>query len=580
MSDETSLDPHGHGPRSPGIGGRSQHRRPDAGTRAHDVVDRAEQVLRAQERLRSLLRASAAVSAEIDLTAVLQQIVDSAAELVDAEYAALGVISPTGGLESFIHTGMSADLVARIGHLPEGHGLLGAVIEEASPIRLDDLASDPRSSGFPAHHPDMHGFLGVPVRVGDTVYGNLYLGNRRGGGFSAEDEELVSALAVTAGNAIRNARLFRETHLRERWMRVTARLTPMLLGAEEDDALGLIVDELFAESGAERVVLLVPGPDPLTVRVAAVRGVGEDALLDEVVPAASTVAGIVLESGESRLSVGGRLSGPADPLALVSDGEIGATVFVPFTTRDRTWGVLGIARAPRAGQYGEVERTVVSDVAARLSLALELARAREAEQRGLLLEDRARIARDLHDHVIQLLFATGLDLHNLAARPHDPAETALLEQSISRLDESITKIRTIVFAINPPAQHGAPLARHLLVDLAAEASKLVPRSVDVAFAGPVDIIITGELLNDVTAAAREMLSNVVRHARATTVDLSVTVGETRIDVAVRDDGVGFDTTRRSGGLKNLGDRAHARGGDVSVTSAPGATTVRWTVPVP
>lgn len=550
----------------------------DGGRR--DVVERAEQVLRAQDRLRSLLRASAAVSAEIELNAVLQQIVDSAAELVDAEYGALGVISPTGGLESFIHTGMPADLVGRIGHLPEGHGLLGAVIEEARPIRLEDLGSDPRSSGFPAHHPDMRGFLGVPVRVGDTVYGNLYLGNRGGGTFTAEDEELVSALAVTAGNAIRNARLFRETHLRERWMRVTARLTPMLLHTEADEVLGVIADELFPESGAERVVLLVPGPDPLTVRVAAIRGEGEDALQDAMVPASSTAAGIVIESGESRLSVGGRLTGPADPLAIVSGGEVGATVFVPFTARGETWGALGIARAPRAGQYGEVERTVVSDVASRLSLALELARAREAEQRGLLLEDRARIARDLHDHVIQLLFATGLDLHNLAARPHNPAETALLEQSISRLDESIAKIRTIVFAINPPAQHDTPRARHVLVDLAAEASKLVPRTVDVAFSGPVDIIITDDLLNDVTAAAREMLSNVVRHAQATTVDLVVSVGETEVEVAVHDDGVGFDSSRRSGGLRNLGERARSRGGDVVVISSPGATTVRWAVPVP
>lgn len=545
-----------------------------------DLLDRAQNVLHAQGRLRALLRASTTVSAEIDLNGVLQRIVDAAAELADAQYCALGVISPSGGLEAFIHTGMPDELVARIGRLPEGHGLLGAVIAEAQSLRLDDLATDHRSSGFPPHHPDMKSFLGVPIRVGESVYGNLYLTNRRGGPFTDEDEELISALAAAAGNAIRNARLYRETHWREGWMRLSARLSTSLLSAADDDALALITNELVTGPETDQVGILVPGADPLTLRVAAITGPRERDLRQAILPAASTAGGMVLESGESRLVVGGRYTGAPDPLTITAGDEAGAALFAPFTTRDRTWGVLVIGRGPHARQFSDTERIIVTDVASRLSLVLELVRAREAEQRGILLEDRARIARDLHDHVIQLLFATGLDLHQLDARSDDQAETDLIQRSISRLDDSIAKIRTIVFSINPPAANDAPTARHALIDIATEASKMLPRPVDVAFSGPVDVIITDSLLNDVAATARELLSNVVRHSEATVVDLLVTVSDDDVSVTVRDDGVGFDTSQLSGGTKNLSQRARLRGGDLTLSSTPGFTAVHWSVPIP
>jgi len=236
-----------------------------------DLVERAGDVMRTQGRLRALLRATQAVIEPIELPEVLERIVEAAVELVDAEYGALGVVSPDGGgLEEFIHVGVTPEQVTAIGHLPEGRGVLGALIDDPRPIRLHHIADDPRSVGFPAGHPPMDGFLGVPVRVRDDVFGNLYLANPRSGEFSPEDEELVTALAATAGSAIANARLFGETRMRQLWTDSAAQITAALLDTAGTDALPMLADELIARTAADRICVLVPDPEPLTLRVAEV----------------------------------------------------------------------------------------------------------------------------------------------------------------------------------------------------------------------------------------------------------------------------------------------------------------------
>ena len=195
--------------------------------------DRADDVLATQGRLRGLLRANALVAGELSLPLVLRQIVESARDLLGARYAALGVLGRDGGLEQFVHVGMDDELVTRIGDLPEGRGVLGLLISEPVPIRLADLSAHPASAGFPPGHPPMTGFLGVPVRIGEEVFGNLYLTERSGGGeFSAEDEELAIALAAAAGAAIANARRFAESEQRRRWLDASGDLVPLLLSGE------------------------------------------------------------------------------------------------------------------------------------------------------------------------------------------------------------------------------------------------------------------------------------------------------------------------------------------------------------
>ena len=208
----------------------------------------------------------------LDLPVVLERIVRAAVELVDARYGALGVIAERGGLEAFIHVGMPPEQVAAIGHLPEGRGVLGALIDDPRPIRLRHIGDDPRSAGFPEGHPPMDGFLGVPVRVRDEVYGNLYLTEPRAGEFTAGDEELVSALAATAGFAIANARLYDETVLRQQWTASSAQIASALLDTASSAAIPLLADELAARSTADRICIVVPGSEPLTLRVAEARG--------------------------------------------------------------------------------------------------------------------------------------------------------------------------------------------------------------------------------------------------------------------------------------------------------------------
>ena len=546
----------------------------------HDLVERADDAIATQGRLRALLHATQAVVEPIELPLVLERIVRAGVELVDAEYGALGVVAPEGGLEEFIHVGMAPDLVAKIGHLPEGHGVLGALIDDPRPIRLRHISDDPRSVGFPAGHPAMEAFLGVPIRVRDEIFGNLYLSNPRAGEFSQQDEDMITALAATAGFAIANARLYDETRMRQNWTASSAQIASALLGTASAAALPMLADELIARTAADRICIVVPGPDPLTVRVAEARGIAADELGGAVIPGMRTAAAVVFESGESRAAPGGRAAETADALAIVSDDgtAAGPTMFVPLKNASSVWGVVAAGRTPGKGHFTPAELDIADDLASRVGLAIELARAREDRQRALLADDRSRIARDLHDRVIQQLFGTGLELQALAGGVGADSELARrLQAAVSTLDDSIAQIRMSIFAMSPRPQADSSLRRRLL-DIATECSSSLPHPVAVSFTGPVDLVVTGEIAEDVASVARELLTNAVRHASASDVRLSIVANESAVRVAVDDDGTGIPETGRRSGLANLQVRAERRGGRLHIDSQPGRTTVRWTVP--
>lgn len=546
----------------------------------HDLVERADDVIATQGRLRALLRATQAVIEPIELPVVLERIVRAALELVDAEYGALGVVAPEGGLEEFIHVGMDPERVAKIGYLPEGHGVLGALIDDPRPIRLRHISDDPRSVGFPAGHPWMEAFLGVPIRVRDEVFGNLYLSNPRAGEFTKEDEDMISALAATAGFAIANARLFDETRIRQTWTASAAQIASALMGTATAAALPMLADELIARTAADRICIVVPGPDPLTVQVAEARGAGAEGLAGAVIPSMRTAAAVVFESGQSRARPGGRAPAMADALAIVADDGIavGPSMFVPLKNASSVWGVIATSRMPGNGHFTPAELDIADDLASRIGLAIELARAREERQRALLADDRSRIARDLHDRVIQQLFGTGLELQALAGGAGDHSELARrLQAAVSTLDDSIAQIRMIIFAMSPRPEADSSLRRRLL-DIAAEYSSSLPQPVAVSFTGPVDLVVTGDIADDVASVARELLTNTVKHASASNVRLSLVANERVVRVAVEDDGRGIPDSGRRSGLANLQVRAERRGGRLQIDSKPGRTTVRWTVP--
>jgi GAF domain-containing protein len=372
------------------------------------LVDRAQEALHTQERLRGLLAANREIVGDLDLHTVLRRIVESACELVGARYGALGVIAPDGsGLEEFVYVGIEEPEARRIGHLPEGKGLLGALIDDPYPIRLDHLDSDVRSVGFPDGHPPMDSFLGVPVRVRDEVFGNLYLTESTSGHFDEDDEALALALAATAGVAIDNARLFQESRRRQDWLQASAEITRQVLSAGDGTPLQTVVDTVLRLADADHVSLVVPAPDQAVLTIPAAAGEASDGLVGTTVPLAGTISETVLTSGRPVLVENvARQEVEGAPLPHVR--SLGPAMMLPLVGSERVLGVLITGRRQGRRRFSEGDLDMASTFAGHASLALELGEARHDRERMTLLEDRTRIARDLHDHVIQQLFAAGM----------------------------------------------------------------------------------------------------------------------------------------------------------------------------
>lgn len=541
------------------------------------LLAQAEKVRQTQGRLRALLAATQSVVEAIDLPALLRRIVEAAVALVDAEYGALGVIAPERDLlEEFIYVGLDEDRAARIGHLPAGHGLLGALISDPRPIRLPEMSADPRAAGFPAHHPEMTSFLGVPVRVRNEVFGNLYLTNRRDGSFSEEDEELILALATTAGFAIDNARLLEAARTRERWMSAAAELSASLLASPPTTAFDLIASRIFELPGVEKSTVLLTDEGSTRLRIVAARGEDEASLRGRIVGADTVCAGAVIGETGARVAVAAQ-DAASDMLRISSGSEIGPALASPMRTKTKLWGVVCIARAPGARRFTQTEIDSASDFVSRASIALELALARDEAQRAMLADDRSRIARDLHDHVIQQLFGTGLTLQAVMGSLPPGADVERLGDSIEQLDDAISQIRTVVFALS---RREDTTIRHQIIDVVAGISASMKRPPTIRFTGPVDHMIGGELVADILGVTRELLSNAVRHAQAHSIALELAVDEASATVTVVDDGVGFADLSRRGGLENLEHKAHVRGGVFDLQSGKEGTTARWRVPVP
>jgi signal transduction histidine kinase len=538
-----------------------------------ELVERAQLVLRTQGRLRHLLEANRVVVEELDIEQVLRRIAEAAVALVDAQYGALGVVSGDGSLERFIHVGIPDDAAAVIGHLPQGHGLLGAVIDTGQPIRLAHLDDDSRSVGFPAHHPHMDSFLGVPIRVRGEVFGNLSLTNRSGGAFSTEDQELVAALAATAGIAIENARLFDETRRRQRWSAALAEVTASLLSGSASNVLAVVAERVASVIDAELVCVVVADNEDGYLRVDTARGVQADKVEGMRFAAAGTLAGAAMDSGQ--LAV---VDSAVDEQPFSALGSLGPTVALPLLVSGEAIGVLSVARAPGAARFASSDLDMASEFATQAGVAIELTRARADRERLGLIEERGRIARDLHDHVIQRLFGSGLALQSIAAA--NPPLADRVETEVRAIDAAINEIRTAVFALS--ARSGSSTAvRHRILDVVAEVTPLLASPPRLALSGPIDLLVTGALADDLVAVVREGLTNVARHANATVCELEIDVTDAAVRVQILDDGVGIAAKPdRSSGTANLRERAALHGGQFSVTAREASgTQVVWSAPI-
>lgn len=510
-----------------------------------ELGDRAGALQSAHERLSSLLDAVVAVSSDLDLAVVLDRIVVTARLLSGARYGALGVIGEDMRLVEFIAQGIDDPVRAVIGDLPTGRGVLGLLIEDPRPLRLRDIAQHPQSVGFPAGHPPMQGFLGVPIRTRDAVFGNLYLTEKQGEGagphdFTQVDEEVVVALAAAAGVAIENARLYAEGRSREEWLRAAARCVRAVTSGA-GDALDEVVAAVREASGADLVRLVADEP--------------ADPAWDDLVRRATTEGVLVV----------------AD-----TDGWARAAV-LPLQAPGRPHGALVVAW--RDDQpAGPLDVGVMTAFADQVGLALDVAAAQRDRARLAVLEDRDRIARDLHDLVIQRLFAVGLTIQSVARHDLPVGIPERLEQVVDELDASIKDVRSSIFRLRERA--GPQDLRSALHDEIASARELLgflPRLHTTGALGSVP----AALADDVVAVVRESLSNAARHAGASGVVVEVVVRGDRLSVVVTDDGAGPppDGARRRSGLRNMADRAVSRGGASGLVALPGGgSRLTWEVP--
>jgi signal transduction histidine kinase len=463
-----------------------------------------------------------------------------------------------------VHHGMDPEVVRGIGNLPEGHGLLGLLIEQPAPIRVADLSAHPRSYGFPAGHPPMGSFLGVPIRVGDEAYGNLYLTEKQGADvFSDEDEELLVALAAVAGSSIANARLYGEVRRRERWLEAIGAVAAAVLdGAGSREIRRRVVDgaaELLAASGACLVepreegpwVLATTGHAPTTGRLA----------VDDPAVTETFHEGVVL-----RVEHGPVFEGPA--------------VWVPVRVAGEVVAVLGVGRdRPITAS----EEDLLASFAGQVNVAWSFERVQAQVQHLSLIADRERIGRDLHDTVIQRLFATGLSLQAGQRKLADQPEVGeRLERAVDDIDGIVREIRATIFALQSAGDDDRGVRAQVL-DVVEELTAVLPRAPRVRFDGPIDTIVGGEVRDHLLPVVREALTNVAKHAGATDIELELAADRTEVRLRITDDGVGISSEAARGtgfGLVNLRERAEALGGRFSIGSEGpgGGTVVRWVVP--
>lgn len=547
-----------------------------------EVQDRVEQLVSARDQMDGLLEAMLAVASGLELDATLRRIVHAAIDLVDCRYGALGVLTQDGEqLVEFVYEGIDERTRHEIGDLPRGHGLLGLLIEQPKPLRLDDLSQHPASVGFPPNHPPMHSFLGVPVRVRDSVFGNLYLTEKAGGQqFTEDDEVVVQALAAAAGIAVENARLFEETRLRQRWQEATSEIRAALLSATDSaEVLRLIADCARELTGADYTFIArpddpeLPVSDVTTLTVTTCSGLNTDDLVGRSIPVSKSTGGEVFRNAAPQ-----RVAKLSYDLTKGLDENFGPALVLPLrASSDAVSGVLVALRRAGQEQFEAVQLPLAASFADQAALALQLADDQRRLYQLEVLGDRDRIARDLHDHVIQRLFAHGLALQSTRLRSRSPDVQRRLADMIDDVQSVIAEIRATIFDLHGDLQ-GTTQLRKRIHEIIAELTAATGLRSTVRISGPLGVV-SPDLAEHAEAVVREALSNVVRHANATTVTATISVDDD-LAIEIIDNGIGVPDAIARSGLHNLGERAEQAGGTLLVERRQaGGTRLFWSAPV-
>ena len=540
------------------------------------------ELLGARDQMERLLWIIVGLASDLDLDATLHRIVTAAMELTGARYGALGVRGSDGTLVSFVHSGIDDSTVDRIGHPPVGKGLLGVLLDEAEPLRLDDLSAHPSAVGFPEHHPPMRAMLGVPITIRQNTFGSLYLTEPKSrSAFSESDEVAARALASAAAFAIDNARLFDRVRTTARWMEASREITTALLTDVDPDSqpLRLIAERACELTEAEQAIVLVPSDadlpadevDSLVVSTAV--GLLADDVVGQWVPVEGSTTGGVFRSGVPLITESFR-----HPIQAFTDVGQRPAIVMPLRAQQSVLGVIAIARNESQPPFDTSYLALVGDFADHAAVALTLSVSREHTRELAVIADRERIARDLHDHVIQRLFAAGMDLQGTIAQCRAVDVNDRLNRTVDDLQSTIDEIRTTIFALQTPVGVSGGF-RQQIQDVIAHLTENTDIETSLHTSGPLGAI-GDELAQQAEPVVIEAISNAVRHSGAKHLKIGIAVADDLI-IDVTDDGCGIaaGSSRRSG-LKNMQRRAELAGGSCVVgVAVGGGTHVRWIAPL-
>ena len=505
-------------------------------------VSRTDDLLATQGRLRGLLRANVLVTGDLRLPVVLRHTVAAAQDLLGARYAALGVLGGDGGLEQFLPAGLD-----------------------------DDPAAHPVSAGFPPGNPPMTGFVGVPIRIGEKIFGHLYLTDRsRGGQFTAEDEQLAIALAAAAGAAIANARRFAESEQRRRWLTASGELTEVLLSGAAAQPATFIAQHAAVAAEAD-FAMMWDSHEAGQAVVTGVSGALAANLMNRTAPLADSPAGQAILTGQPALLDGDR----REAAAVLLGADIGPLIVVPLDAGGKIRGALGLGRLATAPEFTGSDLDMAASFASHAAVALELAEARADQITLAQVEDHDRIAAELHDHVIQELFALGMKLQGHVSRG-GLVTAEQINGYVGSLDEIISKIRTSIFGLRQSRSIPGGLHARLL-EIVEEHAPQLGFTAGIRFAGPLERTADAALTQDILAVTREALSNCARHAHASAVSISLAQEGGLITLDITDNGRGLGIPARSSGLTNMRHRAERNGGTLQLTTpSTGGTHLTWT----
>jgi two-component system, NarL family, sensor histidine kinase DevS len=529
-----------------------------------------------------LLEAGLVLASELSLEAVLARIVELAVQVTGARYGALGVLGPSGDISQFITTGVTPEERRMIGHPPIGRGVLGVLIHDPRPLRLPEVSRHPESVGFPANHPPMKSFLGAPVTARGRVFGNIYLTEKQGADeFDEEDERALLVLATQAGIAVENARLYEEARQRERRLDAVREIaTEILKGADADDVLALVARRARELVGADLATIAIQGPGGQDMVLAVADGAHAEALKGIEFPTDHSASGEVLRAGKPVVLEDASSDGwTHHPIMRL--GDIGPAMFVPLMAAERAFGTLSVCNLRGERVFNQEDLALVETFADQASVALEYARVQGELRRLAVLDDRERIAKELHDGAIQSLFAVGMGLQVAAQLSGDAKMEERLEGAAEEVDRVIRDLRNYIFGLRPGILADRQLdqaLKHLAEDFQNKSGVTTVAEVDGQVAAEL-----ASRAGDVVQLAREALSNVGRHAEAATCRLSLVRRNGNALLEIDDDGKGFDPHVADGagqGLRNLSERTASLGGELAIASVPGeGATVRITIPL-